>query len=91
MHITITVELAAAVGKIAHTFKHNDNAALRIEHRDVDPENVWHVTAVMAAGEDVDYRIDDETGLVPREPTIEQLAEELAAVDPKHADWSSGV
>lgn len=54
--ITITPELASAAGRIA--LKHSDSG-LRIEYREDDPLNIWHVIAV---DDDKEYAVNDETG-----------------------------
>lgn len=56
--ITITVELAQAAATIAQ--RHPDGA-IRIEYRETDPENIWHVLAV-GVETTKEYTVNDETG-----------------------------
>lgn len=59
--ITITVELAIAVGKIAAA---HPKCAVHIEYRESDPVELWHVIALDATDGDTEYVVNDESGRV---------------------------
>lgn len=60
--ITITVELAQAAAKIA---ERRPDGAIRIEYREDQPENLWHVIALGVTDEETkEYVVNDETGAI---------------------------
>lgn len=61
--IYITTELAVAAGKIAAAYVGNDSASIKIEYRDDEPEQHWHLIVDLIAAE-VDHLVNDETGEV---------------------------
>jgi hypothetical protein len=58
-HITITAELAIAVGEIA---ARHPECGIRIEYREGDPEEFWHVGALDATDGDTWYDVNDQDG-----------------------------
>jgi hypothetical protein len=60
-HITITAKLATAVGTIAHL---HPECGIRIEYREGEPEQLWHVGAIDGEPSDTWYVVNDEDGTI---------------------------
>lgn len=61
VHITITSELAIAAGEIA---KRHPNCGIRIEWREGEPDELWHVGAIDGEPTDTWYVINDQDGTI---------------------------